>query len=449
MKWLTDIKQKILREGKNLMLFAVLLLLCGCGEDCPTIQDYISAGSGESCIICIIFGAVADAAVKAAEASWGAMAEPLGVVVVIVSAVYIAIYTLKQVSSVGKQNVADYLTGDKNGVLTLLFKMIIIFILLDGQPYGGNQWFIKYILSPVLQAGIDIGNTVSSLGGKVDIRPSATFGAETSGWQATFDMIADAVQEFNDNVYRMVALGQSMICNATHGGILSWYYLMLLYGFIYFIFGWMMVAAAGLYMIDVGITLAIAAVLLPVGIACAISDKSITYTKNLWNMFLTVFFSFIILGIIVSLSLEMVFHCAGESETPDISGQTFNLQAALDANDAKTVAEHLWSSGSLLLTILCFALIVQLMEQMKGLAEKLSDVTGFSPASQVGGDVAKHPIQGAKKAASWAGNATFGRLARSAGKSKPASWMRRKYTTFRGRVFGVGPEGYKFWLRRR
>ena len=456
-RW-ADIKQNILEKGKIYFLFAFVLMLCGCGEECPTIQSYISAGIGGNCLLCTLFNIMADTAVKAANLSWAKMAKPLSQVVIIVTAVYIALYTFKPLSSFGKQNVADYMTGDKKGVLPLLFKATIIFALLDGLRGVDSQWFVRYILNPILQSGIQIGDQISSFnngGIKFNVKTiihdllAWVFGNTKPAWQETFDMLKKSVNDFNDNVYRMIALGQSMICNATHGVFLEWYYLMLLYGFIYFIFGWIMLAGAGLYMIDVAITLGIAAILLPIGIASAISDWTISYTKNLWNQFLNVFFSFIILGIIVSLSLELVYHCAGMAATPDTTGNSLDLQAALDANDAKSLSEYLWSSGSLLLTILCFALIVQLMDQMKGLANKLSGGAGFEGASQVGGDVVKPQIKAAKKAGSWAGNAAASKFSRFVGNRKATKWMQSKYTSFRGRVLGIGPEGYKFWLRRR
>jgi len=459
MRLWTDIRQNILSKGRLYALFAFVMLLCGCGEECPTIQMYMEAGRGSNCLLCTLFNTMADTAVKAANSSWGAMAQPLSQVVLVITAVYIALYTLKPLSSLGKQDVADYMTSDRKGVLPLLFKATIIFALLDGFGGVDKQWFVRYILNPILQSGIEIGVKVSDFNGSGGAKFNVmefihdlfglNFGSSQPAWAETFEQLKETVRSFNDDVYHMIALGQSMICNATHGKVWDWYHLMLLYGFIYFIFGWIMLAGAGLYMIDVGITLGIAAIILPVGIASAISDWSISYTKNLWNQFLQVFFSFIILGIIVNLSVELVYHCAGMAVTPDTNGNTFNLQAALDANDAKSLSEYLWSSGSILLTILCFALIVQLMDQMKGLADKLSGGAGFAGASQVGKDVVKPPLNGVKRAGSWAGNAVTSKISRSLGNSKSSKWMKQKYTSFRGRAFGIGPEGYKFWLRRR
>lgn len=472
MSWRANITEKILKSGKNIFLLAIVLLLCGCEDDCPTIQQYIDAGVGTSCLICAIFNTVADAAVSAADNSWNNLVQPLQGVILVVTAVYIALFTLKQLSSAGKQNVADFMTADKKGVLSLIFKAVIIYILLDGATYGGEQWFIKYILNPILQSGLEIGNTVSAL----NINTPA-FSQERAGWALTFDMIKEEVRTFNDNVYVMIAMGKAMICQATSDnkwGPLSWYWLMLLYGFIYFIFGWIMLTGAGLFMIDTGVTLAIAAVLLPFGIACAISEWSVSYTKNLWNMFLTVFFSFIILGIIVGLSLAMVLHCAGTytpavaadaafavgelleaADTPDIATeqateQTVDgqgLQEMIDANDAEELSEFLWSSGSLLLTVLCFLLIIQLLDQMKSLAQKLSDGTGFSPASQVGGDLTKPLAKGGQKVMSWGGNVIKEKASKKFGNSKLAKNIKKNYTTFRGKAFGLGPEGYKAWWR--
>ena len=161
--------------------------------------------------------------------SWNTFASQLIPVVGLAAAIYIAIYVLKNVGSFTKQNAADFLTGDKKGLLLLMFKTTVIISLLK------DTWLIDNIISPVMQAGLNIGAKLSVTG--------ATMATSSgSGYDAIFKMVNESVKQFNDQVYETIAIGNAMICNATRDFIFSWYWLMLTYGLILFVFGWILLA---------------------------------------------------------------------------------------------------------------------------------------------------------------------------------------------------------------
>lgn len=93
-------------------------------------------------------------------------------------------------------------------------------------------------------------------------------------------MVNESVKQFNDQVYETIAIGNAMICNATRDFIFSWYWLMLTYGLILFVFGWILLVGISFYIVDILIRLAFGAILLPFGVACAISNQTVGYTKT-------------------------------------------------------------------------------------------------------------------------------------------------------------------------
>ena len=408
---------------KKLFSVTLVLFLSACDDTCPTIQDYKNEGISTvctgcsnaedgNCLLCSLFRIITKAASAAANMSWNTFASQLIPVVGLAAAIYIAIYVLKNVGSFTKQNAADFLTGDKKGLLLLMFKTTVIISLLK------DTWLIDNIISPVMQAGLNIGAKLSVTG--------ATMATSSgSGYDAIFKMVNESVKQFN---------GNAMICNATRDFIFSWYWLMLTYGLILFVFGWILLVGISFYIVDILIRLAFGAILLPFGVACAISNQTVGYTKNIWNIFLNVFFSFIMLGIILGITIQLVNlgMTQGDEEGVKEGGGAAlnafltNLNAQIDGNQIEQISKDLWSNGSLLLTIVCFCVIVQLAAQIGKLADKISETGGLtSVGSQVAAATIAARVTRADKLYRWAGN---------------------KAEEARGILTGSGKQGYRaFW----
>lgn len=502
---LRDIFIKIKTKLKPLIVSVFVLSLCACEDICPTVQDYLNEGIGvkgdqSDCLLCPIFDALIDVSKKTASKSWDVLASSLIKVVGIASAIYIAIYTLKLVGSFGKQTANDYMTGDKKGLLLFGFKAAVIVFLLSGASgygtlniiggvlgdlfgigSGTNQNFlIDHIISPLLKSGLEIGQALSVKSGNglsFDFYSGTVLEtidtAFRSPWGVVFEMIRRAVYGFNAITYEPVALGQAMLCNALDDSYnpLSWYYLMLVYGFILFIFGWLLTLGIGFYIVDILIDLMFAAVLLPIGVACAISGKTVKYTKKIWGLFVNIFFYFVMLGIVLGITMRVIDLCLGRS-VDEISGVASavaatggalanfltNYQERIDSDEIKALSEALWSNGNLLYTVICLSVITMLISGTKQLANKISDGTSLSGAgAKISATAAQHTMYGAEKAAKEGYRRVIkpeaqkagGALARMTRLDYAYKWARNKAAATRGFLTGGGSQGYRAWWRHR
>lgn len=451
---------------KKLFSVTLVLFLSACDDTCPTIQDYKNEGISTvctgcsnaedgNCLLCSLFRIITKAASAAANMSWDAFASQLIPVVGLAAAIYIAIYVLKNVGSFTKQNAADFLTGDKKGLLLLMFKTTVIISLLKGK--ADDAWLIENIISPVMQAGLNIGAKLSVTG--------ATMATSSgSGYDAIFKMVNESVKQFNDQVYETIAIGNAMICNATRPPYnpFVWYWLMLTYGLILFVFGWILLVGISFYIVDILIRLAFGAILLPFGVACAISNQTVGYTKNIWNIFLNVFFSFIMLGIILGITIQLVnlgMTQGDEEGVKEGGGEALNafltnLNAQIDGDQIEQISKDLWNNGSLLLTIVCFCVIVQLAAQIGKLADKISETGGLTSVGSQVAAATGHPLMAKGKQAAgtvggWvgAGAKETGRIAaRITRADKLYRWAGNKAEEARGILTGSGKQGYRaFW----
>ena len=178
---------------------------------------------------------------------------------------------------------------------------------------------------------------------------------------------------------------------------------------------------------------------------------SMPYAKNIWNLFVNVFFSVIILGILLALIIQMVELCVGVgAESPAINAYVFDLQAAIDENRISEVAGAFANFGHLLLTLVCFSIMLQLLEQGRQLAGDISD-TSFADSitpSKAATPIGKAAMNAGKRGAIWTGNA-IGQEAKDFGNTVVRkTHMDAVYNWGRGTFFGRGPQGYRsMWPR--
>ncbi len=426
-----------------------VFLLSACAEevnDCGTIQENM----GNGCMLCSFFDVLKNSASKMADNSWNRFAEDLSHIVLIVAAIYVALSVLKMVGAFGKQNVADFLTSDKNGLIIFMFKTAVIWYLLA----NGLDNILKYLISPLLSSAIDIAGKLS---------PSSLFeaGSISPSWNSIFDRLSGVVKEFNGEIAVIISIGQTVACVSTIGFFLKWKFLMLIYGSLIFIFGWILMIGISFYLVDIMIRLLFAAVLLPLGIACAVSKLSVSYTKNIWNLFLNVFFSLIILGIMLNITLKIILLCLGQnvvsaggikSMSPDM-----DIVHLINANSIDTLGEMMQGLGYLLLTIVSFSVIFNLIRQMGPLTEKISDTAGFSPASEAMAPFAQSAVANGKKVTNW-GSGVVGSaaaqirhdVARATRLDKLYKWSGYQATRLRGYMTGTGSQGHKaFWRQKK
>lgn len=127
----------------------------------------------------------------------------------------------------------------------------------------------------------------------------------TSDVNALFNAVINKVQEFNDQVYIVVALGRMLLCLAfLPDSIIDWYWSLMPFGAVLYVFGWFILIGVAFYLLDVLFRLAVGCMLLPMAIACGVSKFTSSYTKKAWNLFVNVFFNFVMLGVLLQFTLQ-------------------------------------------------------------------------------------------------------------------------------------------------
>ena len=353
---------------------------------CPTLTEFIQEGTGgagggqtsDHCLLCGIYDVVMDACANVVVLSWNAFATPLQGVVAIGAAIYIAVYTLKNIASFSQQDPAAYLSYEKTGISPLCVKVAMVIWLL------GNQSFLySYIIGPVISAGLSVGGTISSAGGTLGV---SGFG-DVSNVRTLFQAVIDKVREFNDNVYQIVALGRLFLCLAfLPEDIFDWYWSLIFFGAVLYVFGWFILIGVSFYLLDVLFRLAVGCMLLPMAIACGVSKLTSKYTKKNWNLFVNVFFNFVMMGVLLTFTMEMIMEAAGGSD--ELIAE-HNIQAGKQFTeaDASALVENLDVSSFLLTTIACMVAFKLFME-LEQLADKVSSTSSIGKLGKQSGALA-------------------------------------------------------------
>ena len=452
---LPKISRIIQTKWKNILSFAIILFLVACGGDpenggnhCETIQTNTTA-----CPMCSFFKIVIDAATSVSNSAWGRMAPGLANVMLAVGAIYIGWSTLKMVASFGKQTAADYLTSEKTGIFKTMFKITTLYLLLTSQTMQ------QMVIFPLLSGGLTIGSVLSGASG-------GSFGGSASNWGGMFNLVFNAVKEFNKSAQFIVGLGEAFCCNATMGFILKWNFLQLIYGIVLYCFGYILLVAISCYLIDTIVRLTFAAVLLAPGIAMAVSSITSGYSKKIWAIFLNVFFSFVILGIVLGITVNLITMSLGSGTSPLTGMPSANIQSMADSNNVQGMFDTLTNFGQLVLAIVCIVVLVNLAEGMGKLADHLSETGGMagdgskesatmSPMSAMAASPMKGMANQANKLTSWAVDKSVNTAVKTtkyaghvAARITRFDKLAKKATSARGYLTGTGKEGYRaFWRK--
>lgn len=345
---------------------------------CPSLEQYVKEGQGDRCLLCSIYRVIAQACVSVVNISWSSFAVPLQGVVAVAASIYIAVYTLKNIGNFSQQDPSAYLSNEKTGIIPLCVKVAIVIWLL------GNQKFVYgNIICPVIATGMSIGLLVT--GGGL----SGNFGG-ASDVSALFNAVIDNIQNFNDELYKVVALGRLLMCLAfLPDSILDWHFHLIPFGAVLYIFGWFLLIGAGFYLLDVLFRLAVGCMLLPIAIACGVSKFTSVYTKKTWNLFVNVFFNFVMLGMILEFILEMIVEAmTGNAEVQAL----LTKSSTLTDSDAKNIAEKI-EIGAFILTSICCMVSFKLFMEIESITDKISSSTSVGKLGQKSGAIAAQMVQ--------------------------------------------------------
>lgn len=389
--------------------------LDGCN---PVGMNVIEASD---CIFCPLFGVLYGAANQMSELSFSTLGKAIAMVMLIGFGLYIAFKTLAHVSSLTKQDAPKFL-GE---LLTMGFKVMICYILLTN-----SKQIYDYFITPVLSAGLEFGSAllfsnptgfqectdaISQLDSTRDtaLLPVSLF--------AKLDCFIRAIQK---EIALTQAIGSSLMCVARHEatswGI--WDFGMMFQGLIIWGFALMLSLAFAFYLIDATVMLGIVGALMPFLIACWPFKWTTGYTKKGIEMFLNTFFTYVFMGLVVSVNMQLIGQALTGGQTAEMAstgsssesssssssssvssdvdgGGLVEIQKALNDDDVKTLQKLTdIGFGGFLILLCCCIFGFKFTSQATTLANKMSGGGGMGIGAQIGGMAAGGAAALAKKA---------------------------------------------------
>ena len=339
-----------------------------------------------ACILCNLFEVILKTDQNMASQSFDKLAGGFRNVILMVLALYIAYQTLMSVSALTKQDLAKYLQG----IAIQSFKVLLAALLLTNSAYIYN-----YVINPIMNAGLEFGLAIIKADVLTDLKKYSAEYTFESGVisNALLANVMGTVKLFSNTAAELPAIGGSLICISTHEAVkfiidLS----MFIEGLICLAFGWAIAIACCFYLLDSVIRFGIFCTLLPFLIACWPFKVTFKYTKTGWDMFMNVFFNFAMMGLVITLSSELISQALTGGE-----GGREVLEAAMNGNNIETLKNMMDLDGAkFLVLIACCIFAFKIVGQINELASSISSTDGGSAmGSKIGGLAA----QTAKKVA--------------------------------------------------
>lgn len=320
-----------------------------------------------SCIFCPLFLTIFNAAQTMSTNSFGVLGMPLGLVMVLGFAIYIAFVVLKYVSGFTRQDAPRFV----NELLIQGFKVLAAFLMLLNA-----STIYTYAIGPVLSAGMDFGSALMFENGgdymewcqnEENIeqkRQEMVSGVDSYGEKMSqplkegllpsylYVKLSCFIRSVQAEISKAQAIGSTLMCVARHEAsdansfIGLWDFSMFFQGLAVWAMAIIISLAFAFYLIDATVRLGIVGALMPFFIACWPFKKTAGYTKNGWTMFLNTFFTYAMMGLVVSVNLQLIFEGLGGMG---------DLESAINGNDIDVLTNLLdiGLSGFLVLLACC------------------------------------------------------------------------------------------------
>ena len=333
----------------------------------------------KGCILCSMFEVILATDQSMATMSFDALSAGFRNLIVVVLALFIAYHTLLTVSAVTKQDVAKYLQT----ISIQAFKVLVAVLLLTNSAY-----IYDFVINPLMQAGLEFGLTIidSSIASKLSSYANSTTMPKGVISQNLLSQVLATVKLFSESNSELPAIGGSLICVSRHTA--AWHSLpdisMFIEGIVAYVFGWCISIACCFYLLDTVVRFGIFCILLPFLIACWPFKITFRYTKAGWDIFMNTFFNFVMMGLVISLSSELIAQAMTGGE-----GGTEELEALLQgasSNDVLALKEAMSLDGTKFLVLLaCCIFAFKLVQQIGDLANQISDTSGPTAKNSIGG----------------------------------------------------------------
>ena len=351
-------------------------------SDCKTTTGYQSDFTNK-CLTCDLFATILRAAQDIAKGSFGQIAEDLIKLLVVAFLIFIAYTTLITIASPEAQKISKYLTT----LLSQGFKVALTVLILKNPAFLYDK-----ALAPILEGGVDFAMSLCE-----NCSAAQAKGAKYAGHfdqsnkfldAKTMQDLAGAADMFSEQAALVPAVGRVLVCRAWDR--LPWYHFkivprvsMFVEGCIIYIFGLMIWLAIGFYLLDCAVSLGFVCALMSFFVACWPFKQTSNYTKVGWNMFLNVFFNFVMMSVVVTAIVE-------------ISMQSLSVGLPLDdflmfvnGDNVKMLDKLMDVAGlQMVMIVACAMICLKLPKEAGRLANKFAGGAQISLGGQLGGMIA-------------------------------------------------------------
>ena len=391
----------------------------------------------QSCLFCPLFKVIFNAANDITTASAAKLATTMAQIILLGFAIYVAFSVLQLVSSFTKQDGPKFITG----LLAQAFKVLFAYVLLMkiDSVYA-------YIISPVLSAGLEFGSSLLFEQGHNYATLKSCGSTVVSGGilpSSLGNKILCFIKAVQSELAVPQTIASSLMCVARHTAateVLSvkfWDFGMMFQGILIYCFSWLLSFAFAFYLIDATVRLGIVGALMPFLIACWPLKATSSYTGKGWEMFMNSFFTYVMLGLVVSVNVQLI----GQG----LTGGKGGFQAIEDAlnGDQVQVLQDLLDIGfgGFLILIACCLFGFKLCGQAEQLAGKMAAGGYADNGARIGGlaaSGAKAVTLGVGKKGLSAASATAGFIGEKTGVTPALRRGRDKVLGSVGRALGFG-----------
>ena len=207
-----------------------------------------------------------------------------------------------------------------------------------------------------------------------------------------------AVKAFSNAAAELPAMGGSLVCFGVEDSFIR-NIGMIIQGIVIFGFGWAITLSCCFYILDSVVRFGIFCALLPFLIASWPFKVTSQYTKKGWDIFMNAFFNFVMIGMVITISSELIAHSLGGGDV----GSKDEIINAINANDISSIKEKMKITGAGFLVMIASCMFAfQLVAQINELA---TQIAGGGGGSNIGSQLGKTAAQAVNKVAKTAGKA--------------------------------------------
>ncbi len=314
--------------------------------------------NARKCFFCPLFSTMYKVSGEITAISFKNLATAFATILMLGLALWVAVQTLTQVSSLTKQDAPKFLTN----LIKQSYKVLIAFLLLQYS----TQIF-ELGITPVLKAGLAFGNVMlderySVIKTSDNLTDDQKMEEQNPGITKRRAMLTNTtyfdgdlylnLDNFVVNVQRnisfMQGIGSSLICIGGHGMITPGSiitfgagFMMMIQGILLAAFAFLMAIAFAFYLLDAVVQLGLAGALMPFLIASWPFKITAKYSKIGWNMILNSVFIFMFAGMVITVDLNLV--SAAVNFTVNEQTDTVNEETCQDAEHCEVKMGSLYA----------------------------------------------------------------------------------------------------------